>query len=174
MRLILYVVVGVVILTLLRSVLEAVGKAFSAATSAPPSPASAGGPRGQAQQSPKPQSLKKIRCAVRSCRWLRLCKKPGAGKRTTSARRSAGISSSGAGGRLLALSDAVQLDQIGAALPADGLPGHKDDVVVGLQAAGIDQHMLHLEQHLIRGFHIRREMGSTPKEMLSWRAIHSF
>lgn len=59
MRLILYVVVGVVILTLLRSVLEAVGKAFSAATSAPPSPASAGGPRGQAQQSPKPQSLKK-------------------------------------------------------------------------------------------------------------------
>jgi hypothetical protein len=54
MRLILYVVVGVVILTLLRSVLEAVGKAFSAATSSPPSPPSAGGPRGQA-----PQSLKK-------------------------------------------------------------------------------------------------------------------
>jgi hypothetical protein len=53
MRLIFYVVVGVVILTLLRSVLEAVGKAFSSSpstSSAPP----AGGPRGQA-----PQSLKK-------------------------------------------------------------------------------------------------------------------
>jgi hypothetical protein len=54
MRLILYVIVGVVILTLLRSVLEAVGKAFSTATSSTPSPPSAGGPRGQA-----PQSLKK-------------------------------------------------------------------------------------------------------------------
>ena len=53
MRLILYVVVGVVILTLLRSVLEAVGRAFSSASSSP-SPASAGGARGQA-----PQSLKK-------------------------------------------------------------------------------------------------------------------
>ena len=53
MRLILYVVVGVVILTLLRSVLEAVGKAFSSASSSPSSP-SAGAPRGQA-----PQSLKK-------------------------------------------------------------------------------------------------------------------
>jgi len=56
MRLILYVIVGVVILTLLRSVLEAVGKAFSAATSSPPS---SGGPHGQAQPSQKPQSLKK-------------------------------------------------------------------------------------------------------------------
>jgi hypothetical protein len=53
MRLILYVIVGVVILTLLRSVLEAIGKAFSGASSSPSSP-SAGGPRGQA-----PQSLKK-------------------------------------------------------------------------------------------------------------------
>jgi len=56
MRLIFYVVVGVVILTLLRSVLEAVGKAFSGATSSPPS---SGDPHGQAQQSQKPQSLKK-------------------------------------------------------------------------------------------------------------------
>ncbi len=54
MRLILYVVVGVIILTLLRSVLEAIGKAFSGAMSSAPSPPSAGGPRGQA-----PQSLKK-------------------------------------------------------------------------------------------------------------------
>jgi hypothetical protein len=55
MRLIFYVVVGVVILTLLRSVLEAVGKAFSGGTSSSPSPQSAEGPpRGQA-----PQSLKK-------------------------------------------------------------------------------------------------------------------
>jgi hypothetical protein len=53
MRLILYVIVGVVILTLLRSVLEAIGKAFSGGTSAP-SPSSSSGPRGQA-----PQSLKK-------------------------------------------------------------------------------------------------------------------
>jgi len=53
MRLILYVIVGVVILTLLRSVLEAIGKAFSGASSSS-SPPSAGGPRGQA-----PQSLKK-------------------------------------------------------------------------------------------------------------------
>jgi hypothetical protein len=59
MRLILYVVVGVVILTLLRSVLEAIGKAFAGATSSAPSAPSAGGPHGQAQQSPKPQSLKK-------------------------------------------------------------------------------------------------------------------
>jgi len=59
MRLILYVVVGVIVLTLLRSVLEAIGKAFSAATSSSPSPPPAGGPRGQAQQSLKPQSLKK-------------------------------------------------------------------------------------------------------------------
>jgi hypothetical protein len=53
MRLILYVVVGVIILTLLRSVLEAVGKAFSSGAAAPATP-SAGGSRGQ-----EPQSLKK-------------------------------------------------------------------------------------------------------------------
>ena len=53
MRLILYVIVGVVILTLLRSVLDAVGKAFSSASSSP-SPSAPGAPRGQA-----PQSLKK-------------------------------------------------------------------------------------------------------------------
>jgi hypothetical protein len=51
MRLILYVIVGVVILTLLRSVLEAVGKVFSSAS--PGSPP-AGTARGQG-----PQSLKK-------------------------------------------------------------------------------------------------------------------
>ena len=54
MRLILYVIVGVVILTLLRSILEAVGKAFSSAGSPPAGAPSAGAPRGQA-----PQSLKK-------------------------------------------------------------------------------------------------------------------
>jgi hypothetical protein len=54
MRLILYVVVGVIILTLLRSVLEAVGKAFSSPASPPAGAPSAGAPRGQA-----PQSLKK-------------------------------------------------------------------------------------------------------------------
>jgi hypothetical protein len=54
MRLIFYVVVGVIILTLLRSVLEAVGKAFSSATSPSPAAPSAGAPRGQT-----PQSLKK-------------------------------------------------------------------------------------------------------------------
>ena len=53
MRLILYVIVGVVMLTLLRSVLEAIGKAFSSASTSP-SPPPASGPRGQA-----PQSLKK-------------------------------------------------------------------------------------------------------------------
>ena len=53
MRLILYVVVGVIILTLLRSVLEAVGKAFSSPATPAGAP-SAGPPRGQA-----PQSLKK-------------------------------------------------------------------------------------------------------------------
>ena len=55
MRLILYVVVGVVILTLLRSVLEAIGKAFSSGASPSPAAPSAGVPRGQAA----PQSLKK-------------------------------------------------------------------------------------------------------------------
>jgi hypothetical protein len=55
MRLILYVVVGVVILSLLRSVLEAIGKAFSSAASPSPAAPSAGAPRGQTA----PQSLKK-------------------------------------------------------------------------------------------------------------------
>jgi YHS domain len=55
MRLIFYVVVGVIILTLLRSVVEAIGKAFSSGSSSP-SPATAG-PRGQAP--PSHQSLKK-------------------------------------------------------------------------------------------------------------------
>jgi len=49
MRLILYVVVGVIVLTLLRSVLEAVGKAFAGAPSSPTAT-----PRG-----PGSQSLKK-------------------------------------------------------------------------------------------------------------------
>ena len=52
MRLILYVVVGVIILTLLRSIIEAVGKAFSSGVSSPAPPPA--GPRGQ-----EPQSLKK-------------------------------------------------------------------------------------------------------------------
>jgi hypothetical protein len=41
-------------------------------------------------------------------------------------------------GRLFALSDPVQFDQISAAGSADGLPGHKDDVVARVEAAGID------------------------------------
>ena len=53
MRLIFYVVVGVIILTLLRSVLEAVGKAFAGGSPSPATPSS-GAPRGQA-----PQALKK-------------------------------------------------------------------------------------------------------------------
>ena len=53
MRLIFYVVVGVIILTLLRSVVEAVGKAFAGATSSPSTPP-AERPSGQS-----PQSLKK-------------------------------------------------------------------------------------------------------------------
>jgi hypothetical protein len=53
MRLIFYVVVGVIILTLLRSVVEAVGKAFSSAPSSPSTPP-AERPSGQS-----PQSLKK-------------------------------------------------------------------------------------------------------------------
>ena len=52
MRLIFYVVVGVIILSLLRSVLEVVGKAFAGGSS--PTAPSPGPPRGQA-----PQSLKK-------------------------------------------------------------------------------------------------------------------
>ena len=53
MRVLLYLVAGVIILSLLRSVLEAVGKAF-AGSGPSPSPASPGVPRGQ-----EPQSLKK-------------------------------------------------------------------------------------------------------------------
>jgi hypothetical protein len=53
MRLIFYVVVGVIILTLLRSVVEAIGKAFSSAPSSPSTPPTER-PRGQS-----PQSLKK-------------------------------------------------------------------------------------------------------------------
>ncbi|MBZ5634437.1 MAG: YHS domain-containing protein [Acidobacteriia bacterium] len=53
MRLIFYVVVGVIILTLLRSVFEAVGKAFSGGSPSP-APPSSSAPGGQA-----PQSLKK-------------------------------------------------------------------------------------------------------------------
>lgn len=52
MRLIFYLVVGVIVLTLLRSVLEAIGKAFTGS----PSPASAPPAAPGAQQ---PQSLKK-------------------------------------------------------------------------------------------------------------------
>ena len=50
MRVILYLVVGVIALTLLRSVLEVIGKAFAGAPSSPVDP------RGQASA---PQSLKK-------------------------------------------------------------------------------------------------------------------
>ena len=53
MRFLLYLVAGVIILTLLRSVLEAVGKAFAGGGASPAAP-SAGAPRGQS-----PQSLKK-------------------------------------------------------------------------------------------------------------------
>jgi hypothetical protein len=51
MRVLLYLVAGVIILTLLRSVLEAVGKAFASGTPSPAEP-----PRGQTSA---PQSLKK-------------------------------------------------------------------------------------------------------------------
>ena len=51
MRVILYLIVGVIALTLLRSVLEAIGKAFAGAPASPVEP-----PRGQASA---PQSLKK-------------------------------------------------------------------------------------------------------------------
>jgi hypothetical protein len=52
MRVILYLVVGVIILSLLRSVLEAIGKAFAGSSS--PSPTSPGEPpRGGASQSLK-------------------------------------------------------------------------------------------------------------------------
>jgi hypothetical protein len=50
MRVILYLVVGVIVLTLLRSVLEAVGKTFAGAPSTPASPAE---PRGKVSQSLK-------------------------------------------------------------------------------------------------------------------------
>ncbi|MCU1336268.1 MAG: hypothetical protein JWO19_1849 [Bryobacterales bacterium] len=50
MRVLLYLVVGVIVLTLLRSVLEAVGKAFAGGPSTPASPAE---PRGHASQSLK-------------------------------------------------------------------------------------------------------------------------
>jgi hypothetical protein len=53
MRVLFYLVVGVIVLTLLRSVLETIGKAFASGSSSP-SPPSSGGPRGQ-----EPQSLKK-------------------------------------------------------------------------------------------------------------------
>jgi YHS domain len=52
MRLILYLIVGVIILTLLRSVVEAIGKAFAGGP-ASPAPPSSGAPRGQASQSLK-------------------------------------------------------------------------------------------------------------------------
>jgi len=55
MRLIFYVIVGVIVLTLLRSVLEAVGKVFAGGSSTPaPAGTSSNTPSGQA-----PQSLKK-------------------------------------------------------------------------------------------------------------------
>ncbi len=57
MRVLLYLVVGVIVLTLLRSVLEAIGKAFAGAASSPA--ASAEGPRGKAEPSLKSQALKK-------------------------------------------------------------------------------------------------------------------
>ena len=47
MRVLLYLVVGVIILTLLRSVLEAIGKSFAGAPSSPAAP------RGQVSQSLK-------------------------------------------------------------------------------------------------------------------------
>jgi hypothetical protein len=54
MRVLLYLVVGVIILSLLRSVLEFIGKAFTSASS--PSPAD---PRRPAGQTSQPQTLKK-------------------------------------------------------------------------------------------------------------------
>ena len=55
MRVLLYLVVAVIILSLLRSVLEFIGKAFTSATQ--PSPADPRRPAGQASQ--PPQTLKK-------------------------------------------------------------------------------------------------------------------
>jgi hypothetical protein len=54
MRVLLYLVVGVIILSLLRSVLEFIGKAFTSASS--PGPAD---PRRPAGQTSQPQTLKK-------------------------------------------------------------------------------------------------------------------
>jgi len=54
MRVLLYLVVGVIILSLLRSVLEFIGKAFTSASS--PGPADPSRPAGQTSQ---PQTLKK-------------------------------------------------------------------------------------------------------------------
>jgi hypothetical protein len=54
MRVLLYLIVGVIILSLLRSVLEFVGKAFTSASS--PDPAD---PRRPAGQTSQPQTLKK-------------------------------------------------------------------------------------------------------------------
>jgi len=46
---------------------------------------------------------------------------------------------------LLAVSDAVQFDEIGAANPAYGLSGHEHDVVARFQTAGGNQNLFHLE-----------------------------
>ena len=57
MRFLLYLIVGVIVLSLLRSVLEAIGKVFSggqASQPAPSAPSPSGDSRGQA-----PQALKK-------------------------------------------------------------------------------------------------------------------
>jgi hypothetical protein len=51
MRLLFYLIVGVIVLTLLRSVLETIGKAFAGGASTPSSPAEA--PRGKTSQSLK-------------------------------------------------------------------------------------------------------------------------
>ena len=52
MRVLLYLIVGVIVLTLLRSVLDAVGKAFAGGSAASP-PTGPAGSRGQAAQSLK-------------------------------------------------------------------------------------------------------------------------
>jgi len=54
MRVLFYLIVGVIVLTLLRSVLETIGRAF-AGTSSPASPAEA--PRGQVSQSLKKDTV---------------------------------------------------------------------------------------------------------------------
>ena len=53
MRVLLYLIAGVILLTLLRSVLEAVGKAFAGGTSSSPAESRAAEPRGQSAQSLK-------------------------------------------------------------------------------------------------------------------------